>query len=46
MHANGLSLDEAIAQADWGSYSAWSGAESQGRIAIRRIYVELNGELP
>lgn len=46
MHAAGLSVDEAIEQADWGPYSDWSGAEFQGRIAIRRIYAELNGELP
>lgn len=46
MHAAGLSVDDAIEQADWGPYSNWSGAEFQGRIAIRRIFAELNGELP
>jgi len=45
MHNAGLTVDEAIEQADWGRYSDWSGAEFQGRIAIRRIFAELNGEL-
>jgi len=44
-HASGLGVDEAIEIADWGPYADWSGAVSQGRIAIRRIYAELNGEL-
>ena len=45
MHEAGLPVDEAIENADWGPYSEWSGAEFQGRIAIKRIYAELNGEL-
>jgi len=45
LHASGASIDEAIANANWGDYSNWSGADFQGRIAIRRIYAELNGEL-
>lgn len=45
LHAAGLSVEEAIDQADFGIYNHWSGAESQGPIGIRRIYAELNGEL-
>jgi len=45
MHTAGLTVDDAIEQANWGPYTDWSGADFQGRIAIRRIYAELNGEL-
>ena len=45
LHAAGLSVEDAIEQADFGEYSTWSGAGSQGPIGIRRIYSELNGEL-
>ena len=46
LHAAGLSVEEAIEQADFGEYRAWSGADSQGPGGVRRIYAELNGELP
>ena len=46
LHALGLSVEEAIEQADFGEYASWSGAGSQGSGGIRRIYAELNGELP
>ncbi len=46
LHALGLSVEEAIEQADFGEYGSWSGAGSQGPGGIRRIYAELNGELP
>ena len=46
LHAAGLTVDEAIERADFGKYGDWSGADSQGPIGIRRIYAELNGELP
>jgi len=46
LHAAGLTVDEAIGQADFGKYGDWSGADSQGPIGILRIYAELNGELP
>jgi glyoxylase-like metal-dependent hydrolase (beta-lactamase superfamily II) len=45
LHAAGLSPEEAAKQAKWGPYSTWSGASSQGTIAIRRIYEELEGKL-
>ncbi len=46
LHAAGRSVEEAIEQADFGQYADWSGAASQGPIGVRRIYAELNGELP
>jgi glyoxylase-like metal-dependent hydrolase (beta-lactamase superfamily II) len=46
LHAAGLSVEEAIEEADFGDYASWSGAGSQGPGGIRRIYAELNGELP
>lgn len=45
LHRAGLTVEEAIEQANFGEYANWSGAESQGPIGIRRIYAELNGEL-
>ncbi len=46
LHAAGLSVEEAIDEADFGQYADWSGAASQGPMGVRRIYAELNGELP
>lgn len=46
LHGQGLSADEAIGAADFGDLSAWTLSSSQGPIAIRRTYMELNGELP
>jgi len=45
LHAMGLTVDDAIGQADFAQYNSWSGAASQGPIGVRRIYAELNGEL-
>jgi glyoxylase-like metal-dependent hydrolase (beta-lactamase superfamily II) len=41
LHSRGLSVDAAIAAANWGEYGAWFLAEQQGPIAVRRIYAEL-----
>lgn len=46
LHGMGLSEEDALAQADWGTYGDWFLAESQAPIAIKRIYAELNGTLP
>lgn len=46
LHREGHSVKEAIEQANFGKYGDWSGADSQGPVGIRRIYAELNGELP
>lgn len=45
LHARGLTADQAIANADWGTYGSWFLAEQQGPIAVRRIYLELDGRL-
>lgn len=46
LHTDGWSVGEAIERAEFGKYAEWSGADSQGPIGIRRIYADLNGELP
>ena len=46
LHAQGLSLEEAQEQADFGDLETWSLRSSQGPVAIRQVYAELNGELP
>jgi cyclase len=45
LHDLGLSIDDAIAQADFGEYGDWSLVTSQGPTALRQIYAELAGEL-
>src|SRR3954452_69267 len=45
LHDAGVPVDEAAKQARWGDYAAWTLASSQGPIAIRRAYEELDGTL-
>ncbi len=45
LHERGLSVDDAVAAADWGEYRHWFLAEQQGPIAVHRIYLELDGRL-
>jgi cyclase len=45
LHKAGVGLDQATKQANWGEYATWTLAASQGPIAIRKIYDELNGQL-
>jgi len=45
LHKAGVAVDDAIAQANWGEYASWTLASSQGPIAIRRVYEELDGKL-
>ncbi len=45
LHQAGVPVDEAIKQANWGEYASWTLASSQGPIAIRKVYEELNGQL-
>jgi glyoxylase-like metal-dependent hydrolase (beta-lactamase superfamily II) len=45
LHGLGLSLDEAVEQADFGDLEEWTLSTSQMPTALRRIYMELNGEL-
>ena len=46
LHTLGLSVDDALKQANWGAYREWFLAEQQAPIAVRRIYDELQGRLP
>ena len=46
LHAAGLSADEAAEQARFGEFEDWWMRASQGERAIRRVYMEINGELP
>jgi len=45
LHAAGLGIDEAVQQARFGDLETWTLRASQGPTAIRRVYLELNGEL-
>jgi len=45
LHRAGVPVDEALKQANWGEYASWTLASSQGPIAIRKVYEELNGQL-
>ena len=46
LHAAGLTLEQAVEQADFGDLETWSLRASQASRAIGRVYMELNGELP
>jgi hypothetical protein len=45
LHKAGVPVDEAVNQAKWGEYGSWTLAASQGPIAVRRVYEELDGKL-
>ena len=45
LHHAGVPADEAIKQANWGEYASWTLASSQGPIAVRKVYDELDGKL-
>ncbi len=45
LHDAGVSVEEAVEQAQFGDLEAWSLRASQGARAIQRVYLELNGEL-
>ncbi len=46
LHDAGLSVDEALEAADFGDLDTWSLRSSQGPVAVRRVYLELDGQLP
>lgn len=54
LHALGLACPntgkppscEALAHADWGPYLGWAWDENQGRLAIAKVYQEIEGRLP
>jgi hypothetical protein len=45
LHHAGVPIDDAVKQANFGQYSDWTLSKSQGPIAIRKVYEELNGHL-
>jgi cyclase len=45
LYKAGVPVDDAAKQAKWGEYASWTLAASQGPIAIRRVYDELDGKL-
>lgn len=45
LHRLGLSVDDAVKQANWGPYADWYLREQQGPVAVRKIYDELEGKL-
>ena len=45
LHKAGLPVDDAVKQANFGQYADWTLSKSQGPIAIRKVYEELNGNL-
>lgn len=46
LHSAGVAVEAAIEQADFGSLESWSLRSSQAATAVRRVYAELDGELP
>lgn len=46
LHSAGVPVEQAAAQANWGEYAHWFLAEGQAPIAVRRVYLELDGKLP
>ena len=45
LHDAGVPVDDAIKQANFGEYAQWTLSKSQGPIAIRKVYEELDGKL-
>lgn len=45
LHNAGVPVADAVKQANWGEYATWTLAASQGPIAVRRVYDELDGKL-
>src|SRR5262249_23952439 len=45
LHKAGVPADEAAKQANWGEYAQWTLSKSQGPIAVRKVYEELDGKI-
>jgi glyoxylase-like metal-dependent hydrolase (beta-lactamase superfamily II) len=45
LHAAGVPVETAVAQANFGDLETWSLRASQGATAVRRVYLELEGKL-
>lgn len=45
LHAAGVPVEDAVKQAQFGDLETWTIRSSQGPVAIRRVYLELDGKL-
>lgn len=45
LHDAGVPVEDAVKQANWGEYASWTLSSSQGPIAVRKVYDELDGKL-
>lgn len=45
LHKAGVPAEDAVKQANFGEYASWTLSRSQGPIAIRKVYEELDGRL-
>jgi cyclase len=45
LHKAGVPVDDAVKHSNFGQYSDWTLSKSQGPIAIRKVYEELDGRL-
>jgi glyoxylase-like metal-dependent hydrolase (beta-lactamase superfamily II) len=45
LHDAHVPVEDAVKQAQWGEYASWTLASSQGPIAVRKVYEELDGKL-
>jgi glyoxylase-like metal-dependent hydrolase (beta-lactamase superfamily II) len=45
LHASGVNLSQAIPQANWGPYAAWTAADRNAGVAVQRVYDALDGKL-
>jgi len=45
LHKAGVPVEDAVKHANFGQYSDWTLSKSQGPIAIRKVYDELDGKL-
>jgi cyclase len=46
LHAASVGVESAVGQAKFGDLESWTLRQGQGEIAIRRVYLELDGKLP
>ena len=46
LHAAGVPVETAVTQAAFGDLDSWTIRKGQGPVAIRRVYLELDGKLP
>ena len=46
LHKAGVPVETAVTQASFGDLDSWTIRKGQGAIAIRRVYLELDGKLP